>query len=91
MRLCPPGRTYCLHGIPFGWSRVAPFAEATAAPVRMTKDRLARLPVLCLRGSARARLGMFRAARRAGLAVRNDRGVLILLRRDGTDDRVEHL
>ena len=27
VRLCPPGRTYCLRGIPFGWSRVAPFAE----------------------------------------------------------------
>ena len=27
VRLGPPGRTYCLRGIPFGWSRVAPFAE----------------------------------------------------------------
>ena len=27
VRLCPPGRTYCPRGIPFGWSRVAPFAE----------------------------------------------------------------
>ena len=25
--LCPPGRIYCLRGIPFGWSRVAPLAE----------------------------------------------------------------
>ncbi len=24
---CPPGSTLCLHGVPFGWSRVAPFAE----------------------------------------------------------------
>jgi hypothetical protein len=25
--LCPPGRNYCLRGIPSGWSRVAPLAE----------------------------------------------------------------
>jgi hypothetical protein len=25
--LCPPGRNYCLRGIPFGWSRVVPLAE----------------------------------------------------------------
>ena len=25
--LCPPGRIYCLRGIPFGWSRVVPLAE----------------------------------------------------------------
>ncbi|SUF09151.1 Uncharacterised protein [Rhodococcus gordoniae] len=24
---CPPGSTLCLHGVPFGWSRAAPFAE----------------------------------------------------------------
>jgi hypothetical protein len=23
---CPPGSNHCLHGIPFGWSHVAPFA-----------------------------------------------------------------
>ncbi|GGU94485.1 hypothetical protein GCM10010182_08280 [Actinomadura cremea] len=27
MCLVSPGLTYCLHGIPFGWSRVVPFAE----------------------------------------------------------------
>src|SRR5215471_8852098 len=25
--MCPPGLTHCLRGLPFGWSRVAPFAE----------------------------------------------------------------
>jgi hypothetical protein len=26
VRSCPPGSNHCLHGIPFGWSHVAPFA-----------------------------------------------------------------
>ena len=52
--------------------------EATCAAVCVTKGRLACQPVLrsggVLRGSGRARLRMLRAARRAGLAVRDDPG-----------------